>query len=47
MKDVIIIYQADKAASPIENLIFTVREQQVMLDFHLAQLHESMIKPMN
>ena len=47
MKDKIIIYQADKAATHIENLIFKVREQQVLLDFHLAQIHESMIKPMD
>ena len=47
MKDKIIIYQADKAATPIENLIFTVREQQVMLDFHLAQIYEMEIKRLN
>ena len=47
MKDEIIIYQADKAATHIENLIFKVREQQVLLDFHLAQIHENMIKPMD
>lgn len=46
MKDEIIINQADKAATPIENLILTLREQQDMLDFNLAQIHESMIKPM-
>lgn len=47
MKEEIIIYQADKAATHIENLIFTVREQQVILNFHLAQIHESIIKPMD
>lgn len=47
MKDEIIIYQADQAETHIENLIFTIREQQVMLDFHLAQIYEMETKRLN
>lgn len=47
MKDEIIIYQADQASTRIEKLIFTIREQQVMLDFHLAQVYEIETKRLN
>lgn len=47
MKDEIIIYQDDQASTRIENLIFSIRDQQVMLDFHLAQIYEIETKRLN
>ena len=47
MKDEIIIYQDDQASTRIENLIFSIRDQQVMLDFHLAQVYEIETKRLN
>jgi len=47
MKDEIIIYQANQESTRIENLIFTIRDQQVMLDFHLAQVYEIETKRLN
>lgn len=47
MKDEIIIYQANQASAQIENFIFTIREQQVMLDFHLSQVYDLETKRLN
>ena len=47
MKDEIIIYQANQASTRIENLIFTIRDQQVMLDFHLSQVYDLETKRLN
>ena len=47
MKDEIIIYQADQASTQIENKIFTIRDQQVMIDFHLAEIYGIEIKRLN
>jgi hypothetical protein len=47
MKDEIIIYQTNQASTQIENLIFTIREQQVMLDFHLSQVYNLETKRLN
>ena len=47
MKDEIIIFQDDQASTRIENLIFSIRDQQVMLDFHLAQVYEIETKRLN
>ncbi len=47
MKDEIIIYQANQASTRFENLIFTIRDQQVMLDFHLSQVYNLETKRLN
>lgn len=47
MKDEIIIYQANQASTSFENLIFTIRDQQVMLDFHLSQVYNLETKRLN
>ena len=47
MKDEIIIYQANQVTPQIENLIFTIRDQQVMLDFHLSQVYDLETKRLN
>ena len=47
MKDEIVIYQANQASTRIENLIFTIRDQQVMLDFHLSQVYDLETKRLN
>jgi len=47
MKNEIKTYQSEESASQIEMLIYTVREQQVMLDHNLAQVYDIEIKRLN